>query len=163
MVEWKKTKEEAAMKTAFLIIAAGLVLATDPTARAQVALASAEKVRTCARLESYQSVNVCRFERHFVNCLRHEVNGIVECAIREAALIKLAQPDANCPGIKHELDRLASEGGTPAIRFKAWLAVMVYENPGLFIQEGKRQYVSDEDVFTALSDRLKATLLASEQ
>ena len=151
------------MKTGFLIIAAGLVLATDPTARAQVALASAEKVRACARLESYQSFNVCRFERHFVNALKHEINGVVESTIREAALIKLAQPDAYCPRIKEELDRLATEGATPAIRFKAWLAVMVYENPDLFVQEGKRQFVSDEEVFTALSDRLKSTLLATEQ
>jgi hypothetical protein len=55
---------------------------------------------------------------------------------------------------------LARDGNTPAVRYKASLVKLVFENPELFVAEGKAEYRNDEEVFTAIAHRLQETVLA---
>lgn len=102
----------------------------------------------CAHWEAYRHVNAARFEQAYINSLRHDVDGVVEIAIREVALIKIAQPGFNSPGITTELHRLSGEGRTLPIRVKAALAESVLDNALLIEENGG--FATDEDLFTAI-------------
>jgi hypothetical protein len=120
-------------------------------------------IRTCAPIASYRALNVKKYERACVISLRYDVDGVVECALRDAALMKIAQPDAEAPKIKEEIDRLAAGGRTPVIRYKAWLARLVFEYPQLFTNMADGDYDTAEEAFAAIAERLAQTLLAAQE
>jgi hypothetical protein len=125
-----------------------------------VPLRADEVVRTCAKMEAYRQFNIPRFERAQLESLRFRVPAVVECALREVALLKLAQPTTSSSAIYDQVCDLAENGTTPAIQYKASLVRMLYDHPDMFVSEGMREYVNDEEVFTALSDRLQKSVLA---
>ena len=89
--------------------------------------------------------------------------GIVECALRDAMLLKIAQPGVEVPDIKEEIDRLAVEGASPVVRYKASLAKQVYENPEWFTWLVREDFITAEEAFTAVARQLERTLLAARQ
>jgi hypothetical protein len=102
---------------------------------------------TCARWQSYQQVDAARYERAFLNSLDHEVDGVVECAIREVTLIKMAQPHWASARMVKALHRLAIGDRDVAIRIKASLAEAVFSEGLVFVDEG---YRTDGDVYSAI-------------
>jgi len=118
-------------------------------------------IKTCAAMESYRKFNINRYGCAYVKSLESDNEGIVESAIREAILIRMAQPTVACPGIQEALNHLEDHGATLSIRLKASLATMVYDNTFLFVEEGLREYITDGDVFSAIAERVEKTLLAS--
>ena len=145
------------MKTAIILLAAGL-------AGSAGSLEAGEKdkpIRTCARLTSYQTCDLARYEKWFLVSLNHEIDGVVESAIREVTLVKMVQPGSASDAIRVKLESLAASGRTPAIRVKALLGSMVYENPDWFREEGGTEYTTDDEVFGAILTRLRGTVIAS--
>jgi hypothetical protein len=45
------------------------------------------------------------------------------------------------------------------IRYKAYLAGLVYDSPSIFSSESGREYTRDEDLFAAVSMRAEKVLL----
>ncbi len=119
-----------------------------------------EVMRTCATTATYRQFNLPRYERNFLGSLHFPLDAVVESALREVALIKLAQPDVQSPAIYDRVSELAGTGNTPAVRYKASLVKLVFENPELFVAEGKAEYRNDEEVFTAIAQRLQEVALA---
>jgi hypothetical protein len=119
-----------------------------------------EVVRTCATRATYQQFNLPRYERNYLGSLNFPLDAIVESALREVVLIKLSQPEVQTSAIYDKVSELASSGNTPAVRYKASLVKLVFENPDLFVAEGKAEYRNDEEVFTAIAQRLHDTVLA---
>jgi hypothetical protein len=153
--------EETAMNTLGVILAAA-TLVTANSAALDHSTASRDTVfRTCAPMTSYRALNIARFQRAFVISLRHENPGVAESALRNAMLLKLAQPEADLPDIKDEIDELAVKGATPAIRYKAALVKQVYENPTLFIPLAQTDYHTAEEAFTAVAQRLEQSYLVA--
>jgi hypothetical protein len=145
------------MKTTVVLLAVGLAGMAGSLEAGDTEKGS----RTCARLTSYQTCDIARHEKGFLISLGHEVNGVVESAIREVTLIKLVQPASKSERIREKLESLASSGRTPAIRVKALLGSMVYENPEWFTEEGLVEYGTDDEVFGAILARLRGTVIAS--
>jgi hypothetical protein len=54
---------------------------------------------------------------------------------------------------------LASEATTPTVRYKATLVKFVFDFPELFTSEGMREYLNDEELFTAIAGRLRQSAL----
>jgi hypothetical protein len=136
---------------------AAVLVAVSLTA---VPLLADEVVQSCAKMEIYRQFNLPRFERHYLESLRFPVDAVVECTLREIALIKLAQPGLENPKIYQRVQELADGGNSPVIRYKASLVRIVFDNPDLFVAEGWREYRNDQDVFTAISRRLEKSVLA---
>jgi len=111
-------------------------------------------------MEAYRTFNISRFERAYLESLRFPLPAVVECSLRDVALLILAQPETRNQALYKQVCALAVNGPTPAVQYKASLVKILYENPRMFIEEGKKEYVNDEQVFTALSDRLQKSLLA---
>ena len=145
------------MKSAIILLAAGLAGVAG-----SVEAGEKEKpIRTCARLTSYEKCDITRYERRFLIALGHEIDGVVESAIREVTLVKMVRPGSESDAIREKLESLAVSGRTPAIRVKALLGAMVYENPEWFREEGRVEYGTDDEVFGAILTRLRGTVIAS--
>jgi hypothetical protein len=114
-------------------------------------------------LKMYQAFDVDHCGGGYVRCLASDNDGVVESAIREVLLIKLAQPSVRCDRIENALEELRIHGATPMIRLKASLAKYVYDNPAMFAEEGTRTYAWDTDVFGAIANRLRESVFVVSQ
>ena len=132
------------------------------SAYGQVTATNDDEPCTCAPMILYRQFDIDRWERGYVLCLESPVNGVVESALRQVTLMKLAQPDAACSAITKKVDYLVLWGNTPAIRYKATLARHVFENPRLFSHEAMQEYRIDEEVFSAIARRLALSYLTPQ-
>lgn len=116
-------------------------------------------LRPAPTLQAYQQFDLHRWEKGYVRCLFCDNDGVVESAIREVLLIKLAQPGVVSSAIENALEDLRVHGATPMIRLKASLAKYVYDYPAMFAEEGTKSYDWDTDVFGAIANRLRESLI----
>ena len=148
---------------AFVVLGMAVVL-LGPTLYAQSTSDPVVADRSpLARLQSYQQCDLQKLERHLLNSLNHDVEGVVVGALREIAKIKLAQPACTSDPIATQVDNLVREGTTPAIRYKAYLTSIVLSTPVSFTAEGEAEFQTDEQFFTALARKLERIALRDEQ
>ena len=140
------------------IITAGLILAAA-TAMGQGRQTTAEL--PC--LSSKADYNVTRLEKarkNFLASLNSENDGVAESALAQVAHMRAMLPGADLPDLEATVEELASTGRTPVIRYKAYLAGLVFANPRMFSQEITVDYASGDEFFTAIASRLQQTLLS---
>jgi len=109
--------------------------------------------------EKYQNADLGRLEVAYLYSLGSDNNGVVESAIAQVAWMQMARPDVQVNGLKAALGCLSVNGRTPSIRFKAYLAGLVIDDPSMFALEGEGEYGTDGELFSALSGRLQKALI----
>jgi hypothetical protein len=119
--------------------------------------------RMFAELKSYQELDFISVTKRYLGSLEYrECNEIIECGLAHVAMLILAQPTVTFEPLNEKLDDLAINGETPAIRYKAYLARMVNEQPDLFVYEKYGDYKNGDELFTALGQRLLKEALAAK-
>jgi hypothetical protein len=114
-----------------------------------------------AELKSYQECDMNRFEKNYLASLNYpDCNEIVECALAQVTMIKIAQPQTQLNELRKKIDELILEGETPDVRYKAYLASAVFEHPTLFSDEAYGKYADGDALFASIAERLQRTLLA---
>jgi hypothetical protein len=83
----------------------------------------------------------------------------VESVIGQIAHMRIVLPQEDMKDIEASLTNLANYGRTPVIRYKAYLASLVFVNPGMFRQEAANDYASSDEFLSAIASRLQRTLL----
>jgi hypothetical protein len=148
---------EGSMKSNVLIFAAVLAAASVSAAPGQ----SPDQIagKSAAGPVRAQVTDICRCEHNYTACLASTNEGVVESAIAQCIRMKWALPSARLDEVRSALGSLAASGKTPAIRYKASLAGLVYDSPSIFDSERQGSYVWDEDLFAALSNRAGQALL----
>ncbi|TVQ66814.1 MAG: hypothetical protein EA360_04850 [Balneolaceae bacterium] len=73
-----------------------------------------------------------RFEAGLISGLDSEVKGVVEASIYNALNFKIAYPEFNSETVTEKLYSVALEGATHSLRYRAFLALAYYRNPGEF-------------------------------
>ncbi len=121
---------------------------------------SATETPLFASVNSYVQANIPALEKYFLASLEYPSDGVVEAALREITRVKLAQPSVSSEPLEERFKELSLEGNTPAIRYKALLGLQVFENAELFLVLGNREYMTDDEMFTAISRQLERSLLA---
>jgi hypothetical protein len=112
-------------------------------------------------LKNFSAADKERVDKNYAIALSADNNGLNESALAVVAMVKLDLPEEEFSMIKKEIDRLVTNGTTPVIRYKAYLAKAVFANPAMFKEEAARRY-SDRDVFfSALAGRMTKVLLSS--
>jgi hypothetical protein len=144
------------MKRTTIVTAALLAAATT----AGFAQMSAERPYFPAA-ERYQNVNTQSLERTFVFSLGSTNDGVVESAIAHVAKLKMELPNASMERVKAALGCLSVNGRTAGIRYRAYLAGLVFDDPKLFAKDASQNYANSEEFFAALSGRLQTELLGS--
>jgi len=145
------------MKSNALILAAVLTAAPFSPAMGQSSDPITEK--SAAGPAGATVTDICRCERNYIGCLKDANDGVVESAIAQSVRMRWALPSARFDDLRNALGSLAATGKTASIRYKAYLAGLVFDSPSIFFGEREQSYTWDEDLFAALSNRAEKALL----
>lgn len=110
----------------------GLALIAATAADAQNMAEMSMGKRTNARDESRKTLNFPVVETNYIHNLNSEVPGVVESALGHVTLMRIAYPRQDLRKLQEKLYDLASRGATRSIRYKAFIAMQVFGNPGAF-------------------------------
>jgi hypothetical protein len=109
----------------------------------------------------YTETRVRSIEANYRACLTSANEGVVESAIAQSVKMKWAFPSMQLEDLRGSLGTLATGGKTAAIRYKAYLASLVYDSPSIFAGESEREYAMDEDLINAIGVRAQKALLGN--
>ncbi len=79
--------------------------------------------------------------RNYSNCLRAEVDGVVESAIFHTTILRLKAPQENYSKLIGELQRLSFEGSNPRLRYQAYLGATLLANAEQFLDAGQSEHL----------------------
>ncbi len=144
---------EGTMKSNPMLFAAVLMAAVAVPAPGQSA---ANQPAPPAR---FTETRVRSIEANYSSCLTSGNNGVVESAIAQSVKLKWSYPSAQLEDLRASLGALATGGKTPAIRYKAYLAGLVFDSPSIFNGESAQEYAWDEDLINAIGARAQKALL----
>ncbi len=136
-------------------IAAGLIL-TAATAMSQQL--TNERPYLSSTI-SYSKVQLQKAAKNFLASLNSNNEGVVESVIAQVAHMQSRITQEDLKAFETVVNELATTGRTPTIRYKAYLAGLVFANPRMFSQDTAREYASADEFFAALSLRVQKTLL----
>ena len=145
------------MKSNTMLFAAVLTAAVVFPASGQPAVDTMGK--PSPRWLNYSETKVRSIEANYRASLKSSNDGVVESAIAHCVEMRWAFPSAKLEDVRDGLGVLATGGKTAAIRYKAYLAGLVYDSPSIFSSESGQEYAQDEDLFAAVSVRAEKVLL----
>jgi hypothetical protein len=147
------------MKARTMLAAALLIGAVTLPAVAQEERTPKSEQTYFSSLDSYRHANLTVLCRNFRACLDSQNDGVVESAIAHIIRMKMYLKSEDFTDLKSAIDWLSVAGRTPAIRYKAYLASLVLDNPNWFKDECCKEYSGAEEMFTTLAKRLQQTLI----
>jgi hypothetical protein len=149
--------KEDVMKTGTMV-AAGLLLATLGTGASQ-AQDRNEGAKFFSERSRHSTARLDLARKSYAQCLQSANDGVVESGLAHVVRMKLYVPAGDYDEIRDIINGLAVNGRTPAIRYRAYLAALVFDDPWLFTREAGRDYESGAEMFLALAQRLDETLI----
>jgi hypothetical protein len=139
------------MKKRVAIVAAGMMMFAAMTASAQPGVFSS--------LEKHQSMDLSKVTCRYAEGLKSGIDGVVESSLAHLVRMKLFVPDLQCPNVREEIAKLASDGSTPRIRYKAYLASLVFDSPQIFKAESTQNFAGADELFSTVASRLQVALI----
>jgi hypothetical protein len=149
------------MKTTTFVAAAILAATMVSSAPSQETTRTDNIVPVFGKASSYKEADITKIEKYYLASLNYPIDAIVEGTIGEVTRLKLAQMCCTSNRIRERLQDLSHESRSPAIRYKAILALMVFEHPEYFADEAARDYMYAEELFGAVAHRLEKELLVA--
>ena len=110
--------------------------------------------------ERHETASPAMIERNYLACLVSDNNGTVESAIAHLVKIKLDAPAYSSTKTRETLRKLAMEGRTQAIRYKAYLAGLVMDDPEGFRVSGCRSCETPRELFAAVASFAEESALS---
>lgn len=107
--------------------------------------------------ESNYSNKLFTFEQatqNLVGNLSHENAGVVKSALSHLVRVRVANPQLSMDKAQTEIKDLIEDGETPAVRYEAFLANAVMENPGLVTLSDCNDCSAPENLFSVIAARL---------
>ena len=143
------------MKTTNAILTAALVIGMTAGTMAQ------NNGRSyIADSKSYNAQKIDKAAKNYMTSLNMENNGVVESALAQVAAMKLVVPAEEFSALREKVAGLVTSGRTPTVRYKASLALMVFENPEMFHEVRNSRYEDSDQFFIALAHRIQESLFA---
>jgi hypothetical protein len=93
--------------------------------------------------------------------LRSENAGLSASAMMQTAKVKMLYPDVNFDEVKNVTDSIVVNGKTPSIRYMAYLASNVLENPTWFAKKDRQATQDPDEFFASVAAQLQERLLGS--
>jgi hypothetical protein len=135
-----------------VLFGAGMLQAQTAETRDSGTHCSYLKLAACPALQSAI--------QNYRAALQSDNPGVVESAMYYTVLLRARHPREDCRCLLRALTRLTDQGATPAIRYKAALALHAFENPDLIPGDDNPAWQSIDEFFVLLSRRLETRLLA---
>ena len=92
--------------------------------------------------------------------LHSQVSGVIESAMRVTAQMKMRYPQADVLKLVEAVNDIRQDHPSGSMRYKAYLALSICENPDWFKQEPRLATANEEDFYRAASVRLQEKLLS---
>ena len=110
----------------------------------------------------YDSARMQHARKNFVASLNNDNDGVVESSIAHVVHMRIALPHNDMPEIERTLDELTTDGHSPVIRYKAYLATLVFSDPMGFRSVMSTDYESGDAFFSAIASQLQKTMLTHD-
>lgn len=146
------------MKTRALAVA-GLFLAALPAVVLSQKPEPGTDPSNFGTISSYTSLYLKQAARNYTVALKSWNAGVVESAIAHSTFLRVGAPQLDLGNIRSALEDLAVSGNTQAIRYKAYLATVVFENPTSFEPALKTTFADDNQFFKVVAAQVHKTLL----
>ena len=100
-------------------------------------------------------------KKNYIMGLRSSNQGLAESSMMQSAKVIMTVPVARYEDVKNVIDSLSVYGGSPSIRYKAYLASSVFENPTWFAKKAYTAYEDTDEFFAAVAAQLQERILGS--
>jgi hypothetical protein len=108
----------------------------------------------------YVSADLQCLERAYLYSLECPNEGVVACALREVARVKITHLYWESEKLEQKVADIMQDGCTPAVRYAASLVYALFETPALFAPEAGTDFRTPGRLYRALARRLESNLLA---
>ncbi len=112
--------------------------------------------------EHHRTADLDKAAKNYAECLESCNTGVIESALAHAVQMKLYTPEKEFEVLHARVNSLAVNGCNPAIRYKAYIAGLVYDAPDLFKVEQGQKFENAEELFNSISKRLQVALLGAQ-
>ncbi|HEY6951680.1 MAG TPA: hypothetical protein VI758_04690 [Bacteroidota bacterium] len=112
-----------------------------------------------AKPAAYSETFLGKAFRSYAMNLNSTNDGVVETTIAYMAYLRLNMPKAEMGEIGGAISKLAESGRTPVIRYKAYLASVVFESPASFARGLKPEYADSNEFYSDVAAQVQRTLL----
>ncbi len=146
------------MKT-YKAITAALVFAALPAVGQPATTLPTDTEGYFSRPDKYRMMDVRKAGMNYAQCLKSENDGIVESALAHVAYTRLILPTADLKELRGVVEGLTNSDRSPVIRYKAYLASMVFVNPAFFTKTTATNYADGDEFFAAIAFQLRHSLL----
>lgn len=106
-----------------------------------------------------------RLEKGLINNLTSNVTGVVESSLYNAISYKVAYPEFDSRRVKEIISRIALEGDSHSLRYKAYLTLAYYKAPGQFDSPetllSMLDYQHQNGIFFYLQDKVQTDQFTS--
>lgn len=99
---------------------------------------------------------------NYIKALKSDNDGMVESALFHAMKYKLYYPEQNTSDLEKQIERLAENGESEAIRYKAFLASKFMQSDALMNRIEKEDYKDAGEFFKMLGGELNEYVLAAK-
>ncbi|PLX32471.1 MAG: hypothetical protein C0600_02495 [Ignavibacteria bacterium] len=155
----KPARKRFTMKTQLLLIVAILATAALPiAAQSDRAPQLPDAILGSATADKLESA-----KKNYLLGLSSENDGVVESSLYFAVRMRLVYPDLEMEQISEEVDRLADEGNTSSIRYKAHIASTIFSSPSLVNVPQSCTAPDIPSFFISLSTQLQQQLLVQKR
>ena len=137
-------KTRTALMTAIVILAIQFTFAAEP----------AKKFGTEEQKVAFATKNL-------LSALRLNNPGVIESALQITAQMKMRHPEADVSELVTVMNSIWKKNLSGTIRYKAYLAMSICENPVWFSNLGAFREANDENFFYTASNVLQEHLLSS--
>ncbi len=144
---------------AYTRLMAGLFFAAMPAVAQGPITEQASSPSYCDRIVAYSRPSLERAAKGYGLALKSDVDGVVESSITYATVLRIAAPQLDMSAIRADIDDLAVNGGTPVIRYKAYLATIVFEGPQEFRSAVGATSPESNQFFSAVADQVSKRYL----
>ena len=91
--------------------------------------------------------------------LQSQNSGVVECALRVTATLKMQHPSANVASLMNSMNNIARNNPSGSLRYKAYVTLSVCTNPEWYQNDEDVTTATEETFFYAASSRMQEQLL----
>jgi len=146
------------MKT-YVMIASGLLLASLSATGQNLKPEEKTDTPSYGTVYSYEPSYLRRAEMNYAAALHSDCDGVVESAIAHTTMLRIVARWLDMSRVHSALVDLADNGRTPVIRYKAFLATAVFDNPAKFENTLMVKYTDSDQFFNAVASQVHKTLL----
>ncbi|HUL43316.1 MAG TPA: hypothetical protein VLY03_03055 [Bacteroidota bacterium] len=110
---------------------------------------------------SYQSANLDKVSKRFLECLSSTNEGVLESALAHIGRMKLYRPEYRNSALEAKVELLANENPSSKIRYRAYLVSNVLKSPSSFSGIAQMDFAGADELYSAIAGRLEQTMLGS--